>query len=84
MEERLTEVAIAPSVHDPKKWDLRIMHAKWGTVGPRYLKGATDYPADYKELTLEEAIECQAKWQEFMDEQDQRLHKAARKAKRKR
>ncbi|QDP67135.1 MAG: hypothetical protein Unbinned3806contig1000_8 [Prokaryotic dsDNA virus sp.] len=80
---KLTDVLLVPNYKDPSTWDLRIMSAKWGAVGERHLKGEPSFPAEHAGMTLEDALSARDKWQEFIDKRDNRLKKAARKAKKK-
>lgn len=79
---RLRDVAIAPHEDDPSKWELRILTTKWGVVGDRHLKGEANFPASHKMMSLEEAIEARDKWQKFVNAQDERLRRVARKKRR--
>ena len=69
------EMAITPNTDDPEKWDIRSLSARSGIIGYRMLKGEPEFPAEYKGLTLDEAVHAQKKWQSFVNEQHTRLNK---------
>ena len=48
----------------------------------RHLKGEANFPANHKMMSLEEAIEARDKWQKFVNAQDERLRRVARKKRR--
>lgn len=78
----MRDIAIVKNA-DGKTYDIRTMLKGWGIVGPRLLKQkyTQELPA-HKGLTIEEAIQIMPVWQKFVDEQDERVNKSARRARR--
>ena len=75
----MREIAIVKSPGEDT-WEIRTILEGWGVVGARHIRN--EHPSElppHKGLTLQQAVDSYPLWKKFIDAQDSKTRKRAKK-----